>query len=149
MRSSLAAFANVAGKQKSVFIIWIPARLQISSRWVQLNDVWDRVEKGILMLVDLGLNLYFIYIVRAELIDHGLRKYWALYWYNVGMIFVSMSLDVSPPPPPESAILGEGVTDKQARSSSSASCPCRNSPRSCKQPTHLALSLSRQRTHHI
>lgn len=80
----------------SVFIIWMPARLQISSHWIYLNDIWDRVEKGIFLLIDLGLNLYFIYIVRSELIGHGLKKYWNLYWFNVGMIFVSISLDVSP-----------------------------------------------------
>lgn len=79
----------------SVFIIWMPARLQISSNWIYLNDIWDRVEKGIFLLIDLGLNLYFIYIVRSELIGHGLKKYWNLYWFNVSMIFISISLDVS------------------------------------------------------
>lgn len=80
---------------KSVFIIWMPARLQINTDWVRINNVWDRVEKGILLFIDLGLNLYFIYLVRAELIGHGLKKYWNLYWFNVGMIFISISLDVS------------------------------------------------------
>lgn len=79
----------------TVFVIWMPARLQISSHWILLNDIWDRVEKGIFLFIDLGLNLYFIYVVRSELIDHGLKKYWNLYWFNVGMIFVSISLDVS------------------------------------------------------
>lgn len=80
---------------KSVFIIWIPARLQISGYWMHLNAIWDRVEKGIFLLVDLSLNLYFVYLVRAELIGLGLTKYWNLYWFNVGMIFVSISLDAS------------------------------------------------------
>lgn len=79
----------------SVFVIWMPARLQISSQWIHLNDIWDRVEKGIFLLIDLGLNLYFIYIVRSELIGHGLKKYWNLYWFNIAMIFISISLDVS------------------------------------------------------
>lgn len=79
----------------SVFVIWMPARLQINSHWIYLNDIWDRVEKGIFLLIDLGLNLYFIHVVRSELIDHGLKKYWNLYWFNVAMIFISISLDVS------------------------------------------------------
>lgn len=79
----------------TVFIIWIPARLQINPQWMILNSVWDRVEKGILALFDLGLNLYFIYLVRSELTAHGLTKYRYLFWFNVGMIFISMSLDVS------------------------------------------------------
>ncbi|KAJ4406301.1 hypothetical protein N0V82_010156 [Gnomoniopsis sp. IMI 355080] len=80
----------------SVFIIWMPARLQINSNWIYLNDIWDRVEKGIFLLIDLGLNLYFIYLVRSELIGHGLKKYWNLYWFNISMIFISISLDFHP-----------------------------------------------------
>lgn len=78
----------------SVFIIWIPARLQISDHWVYLNNTWDRIEKGIFALFDLGLNLYFIYLVRSQLITHGLTKYRYLFWFNIVMIFVSISLDV-------------------------------------------------------
>lgn len=79
----------------SVFIIWMPARLQINSHWIYLNSIWDRVEKGIFAMVDLALNLYFIYLVRRELISHGLTKYRYLYWFNIIMIFFSISLDVS------------------------------------------------------
>ncbi|KAL1862810.1 hypothetical protein Daus18300_008306 [Diaporthe australafricana] len=56
--------------------------------------MWDRVEKGIFALIDLCLNLYFIYLVRSELIVHGLTKYEALYKFNIVMIFCSLSLDV-------------------------------------------------------
>lgn len=79
----------------SVFIVWMPARLQISHAWIHFNEIWDRVEKGIFALMDLGLNLYFIHLVRSELIAHGLTKYKALYKFNLVMIFCSLSLDVS------------------------------------------------------
>lgn len=79
----------------SVFIVWMPARLQISPAWIHFNEIWDRVEKGIFAGIDLGLNLYFIYLVRSELIAHGLTKYKALYKFNIVMIFFSLSLDVS------------------------------------------------------
>lgn len=79
----------------SVFIVWMPARLQISPAWIHFNEIWDRVEKGIFALMDLGLNLYFIYLVRSELVAHGLTKYEALYKFNLVMIFCSLSLDVS------------------------------------------------------
>ncbi|KAK2614551.1 hypothetical protein N8I77_001362 [Diaporthe amygdali] len=78
----------------SVFIVWMPARLQISPAWIHFNEIWDRVEKGIFAGIDLGLNLYFIYLVRSELIAHGLTKYKALYKFNIVMIFFSLSLDV-------------------------------------------------------
>ncbi|KAK1633508.1 hypothetical protein BDP81DRAFT_463251 [Colletotrichum phormii] len=78
----------------SVFCIWIPARLQINDTYIQINEIWDRIEKGIFLLVDAGLNLTFIYLVKSRLIASGLTKYTALFRFNLAMIAVSMSLDV-------------------------------------------------------
>ncbi|KAI8718120.1 hypothetical protein NCS52_00890000 [Fusarium sp. LHS14.1] len=78
----------------SVFIIWMPARLQINDTWVHLNEIWDRCEKVIFALVDGALNGYFIYLVRSRLIENGLTKYTPLYRMNLVLIFVSLSLDV-------------------------------------------------------
>lgn len=47
------------------------------------------------MLVDAGLNLYFIHLVRLRLIAKGLTKYYRLFRYNLGMVAVSMTMDVS------------------------------------------------------
>lgn len=81
----------------SVFCIWIPARLQISSTFVHINEIWDRMEKAIFCLIDASLNLYFVYLVRSRLISNGLTKYSRLFKFNLFMIAVSMSLDVSFP----------------------------------------------------
>ncbi|KAI5460416.1 hypothetical protein BGZ63DRAFT_424924 [Mariannaea sp. PMI_226] len=78
----------------SVLVIWIPAQLQISSYWVRINDVWDRCEKVIFCLVDLSLNLRFVYLVRTRLISHGLSKYTPLFHFNCVMIGFSISLDI-------------------------------------------------------
>lgn len=48
----------------SVYCIWVPARLQISERYIHINEFWDRTEKVIYLLVDAALNLYFIIIVK-------------------------------------------------------------------------------------
>ncbi|KAI0441685.1 hypothetical protein F4803DRAFT_406663 [Xylaria telfairii] len=77
----------------SVYTIWIPARLQISETYIRINEVWDRVEKGIFLIVDAGLNIYFIYLVRSKLIANGLTKYFRLYHFNIVMILCSISLD--------------------------------------------------------
>ncbi|KAK6826127.1 hypothetical protein PG987_013621 [Apiospora arundinis] len=69
----------------SVFCIWIPARLQISSTFVH---------KCIFCLIDVALNVYFVYLVRSRLISNGLTKYNRLFKFNLFMIVVSMSLDV-------------------------------------------------------
>ncbi|KAM5515189.1 hypothetical protein FOXYSP1_06155 [Fusarium oxysporum f. sp. phaseoli] len=47
----------------SVFTIWIPARLQVNKTWIDINKVWDRIEKVIFLVVDAGLNLYFIHLI--------------------------------------------------------------------------------------
>ncbi|KAI0481907.1 hypothetical protein F4859DRAFT_476379 [Xylaria cf. heliscus] len=77
----------------SVYTIWIPARLQISEMYIRINEIWDRVEKGIFLLIDAGLNIYFIYLIRSKLIANGLTKYSRLYHFNIAMIICSISLD--------------------------------------------------------
>ncbi|KAH8894435.1 hypothetical protein GQ53DRAFT_779951 [Thozetella sp. PMI_491] len=78
----------------SVFIIWTPARLQINQTWIVINLIWDRIEKAIFALVDIGLNLKFVYLIRSQLINNGLKKYTRLYQVNLAMICISLSLDV-------------------------------------------------------
>lgn len=78
----------------SVYVIWIPARLQISSTFIHINDVWDRIEKALFAVIDLGLSSYFAYLVREKLIANGLTKYNRLFRYNIIMIAFSLALDV-------------------------------------------------------
>jgi len=78
----------------SVFCIWIPARLQISDRWIHINAIWDRTEKVLFLLIDGYLNYYFIRVVNADLVRNGLTKYNRLVRFNKRMIVVSLSLDV-------------------------------------------------------
>ncbi|KAF4341585.1 hypothetical protein FBEOM_4487 [Fusarium beomiforme] len=56
-------FAMILAVNISVFVIWMPARLQINDQWIWLNNIWDRCEKVIFALVDGALNAYFIYLV--------------------------------------------------------------------------------------
>ncbi|KAK9413227.1 hypothetical protein SUNI508_02426 [Seiridium unicorne] len=78
----------------SVYLVWIPARLQISQTYISVNEIWDRLEKVIFCFIDAALNLYFIYLVRSKLISNGLQKYNRLFRFNMIMIACSMSLDV-------------------------------------------------------
>lgn len=81
----------------SVFCIWIPARLQISETWIHINNIWDRIEKVVFLIIDASLNLYFIYLVRSRLIANGLSKYNRLFNFNLAIISVSIAMDVSLP----------------------------------------------------
>lgn len=96
MRWSVAGFLGLINI--SVFVIWIPARLQISPEWMHINEIWDRIEKGLFLIVDAGLNIYFIHLVRTRLIANGLTKYNSLFRFNLFMVGVSMSLDVGSVP---------------------------------------------------
>ncbi|KAL1637562.1 hypothetical protein SLS56_000700 [Neofusicoccum ribis] len=78
----------------SVYCIWIPARLQISESYIHLNEVWDRCEKVIYLLVDAALNWYFIRIVQRNLVRQGLKKYESLVKFNIYIIGFSLSMDV-------------------------------------------------------
>ncbi|KAF2220982.1 hypothetical protein BDZ85DRAFT_302196 [Elsinoe ampelina] len=78
----------------SVYCIWIPARLQISKKYVYLNNIWDRCEKAIYLIVDACLNFIFIRIVQKNLVSNGLKKYERLVRFNMWIIGFSLSMDV-------------------------------------------------------
>ncbi|KAK9417100.1 hypothetical protein SUNI508_09118 [Seiridium unicorne] len=78
----------------SVMCIWIPARLQINETYIHVNNIWDRCEKAIIAVVDMGLNFYFIHLIRAKLIANGLTKYTTLFHFNLAMIAISLALDI-------------------------------------------------------
>ncbi|RYP50842.1 hypothetical protein DL768_003760 [Monosporascus sp. mg162] len=78
----------------SVYNIWIPARLQISEKYIHINEWWDRCEKVIYLFVDAALNFYFIAIVRRNLVQNGLQKYNRLVQFNMFIIGFSLSMDV-------------------------------------------------------
>ncbi|EGU83287.1 hypothetical protein FOXB_06201 [Fusarium oxysporum f. sp. conglutinans Fo5176] len=78
----------------SVYNIWIPARLQISERYIWINEWWDRIEKAIYLIVDGALNYYFIRIVQRNLVMRGLTKYRSLVKFNMCIVGFSLSMDV-------------------------------------------------------
>ena len=78
----------------SVYCIWIPARLQVSQSYIDLNSIWDRCEKAIYLIVDGILNAYFIYIVKTRLVAAGLTKYRALFNVNCMIVVFSLAMDV-------------------------------------------------------
>jgi hypothetical protein len=78
----------------SVYNIWIPARLQISSQYIWINEWWDRVEKILYLMVDASLNIYFIIIVKRNLVSNGLAKYRKLTNFSMFIIGFSLSMDV-------------------------------------------------------
>ena len=78
----------------SVFCIWIMAHMPSASpSIIALNNIWERIEKSFFLVIDSGLNLYFLYLVRYRLIADGLVKYWRLFYFNAAIALVSLSMD--------------------------------------------------------
>lgn len=79
----------------AVCYIWTVAQLPSATPYqVMLNHMFERAEKAFFLVIDLALNLYFLYLVRFRLIADGLNKYWRLFNFNAGMVAVSTSMDV-------------------------------------------------------
>lgn len=82
----------------TVFCIWVPARLQISQTYIRANVIWDRAEKCIFVCIDAILNAYFMWLVKSKLVANGLTQYNLVYKFNLVMVCISISLDVSSVP---------------------------------------------------
>ncbi|KAK3294399.1 uncharacterized protein B0H64DRAFT_418315 [Chaetomium fimeti] len=93
-RLKLGLFLIIGLINVSVFCIWVPARLQISPTWIHVNQIWDRIEKGIFAVVDMAMNIYFMWLVKSKLVSSGLTQYNLVYKYNLVMVCLSISLDI-------------------------------------------------------
>ncbi|KAK7192619.1 hypothetical protein DPSP01_006560 [Paraphaeosphaeria sporulosa] len=79
-----------------VMVIWIPAHLNPppSQAFVTINEVWDKISKVLILIVDAGLNWYFLKIVKERLIQqHGLVKYAPLIKFNARLMVLSIAMD--------------------------------------------------------
>lgn len=78
----------------AVAVIWISAQMPgVTPFQVILNIMFEKAEKAFFLVVDLGLNLYFLYLVRFRLISDGLSKYWRLLHFNAAIVLLSTSMD--------------------------------------------------------
>jgi hypothetical protein len=87
----------------SVFCIWIPSHTMppVNEVFVHINSIWDKITKVLIMLVDAGLNWYFLRTVKTRLVNqHGLIKYQPLVGFNAKLMVVSILMDVSLPATP-------------------------------------------------
>ncbi|KAF2686643.1 hypothetical protein K458DRAFT_362841 [Lentithecium fluviatile CBS 122367] len=80
----------------AVFCIWIPSHTNppTSQLFVDINNIWDKISKVLIMLVDAGLNWYFLRTVETRLVNqHGLVKYKPLVGFNAKLMVVSILMD--------------------------------------------------------
>uniref|UniRef100_A0A0B7KKD3 Uncharacterized protein n=1 Tax=Bionectria ochroleuca TaxID=29856 RepID=A0A0B7KKD3_BIOOC len=79
----------------AVGYIWTIAHLDgATPTQKHVNMVFEKAVKSFFLVIDLALNLYFLYLVRYHLIANGLDKYWRLFNFNVSMVFISTSMDI-------------------------------------------------------
>jgi len=80
----------------AVFCIWIPSHTvpPVSKLFVDINNVWDKISKVIILIVDAGLNWYFLRTVKIRLVQqHGLTKYAPLVGFNGKLMVLSIAMD--------------------------------------------------------
>ncbi|OLN92776.1 hypothetical protein CCHL11_06731 [Colletotrichum chlorophyti] len=80
----------------AVFCIWIPAHIvpPASETYVKVNEIWDRISKVLILIVDAGLNWYFLRVVQTRLLSqHGLVKYKPLVGFNAKLMVLSIAMD--------------------------------------------------------
>ncbi|KAJ6436991.1 prokaryotic phospholipase A2-domain-containing protein [Purpureocillium lavendulum] len=80
----------------AVFCIWIPSHTipPACELIVRINGVWDRISKILILLVDAGLNYYFLRTVKRRLVmQHGLTKYAPLVGFNAKLMVLSICMD--------------------------------------------------------
>jgi hypothetical protein len=79
----------------AVCYIWTVAQMPSATPYqIMVNHMFEKAEKSFFLIIDLALNLYFLYLVRFRLIADGLTKYWRLFKFNVGIVVVSSSMDI-------------------------------------------------------
>ncbi|KAJ4301781.1 hypothetical protein N0V90_003875 [Kalmusia sp. IMI 367209] len=80
----------------AVFVIWIPSHTvpPVSKIFVDINNIWDKISKVIILVVDAGLNWYFLRTVKKRLVQqHGLVKYKPLVGFNAKLMVLSIAMD--------------------------------------------------------
>lgn len=87
-------FSAICGVNAAVYVIWTRAHLEgATPDQIRLNDAFEKAEKAFFLVVDLGLNLYFLYMVRFRLIALGLNKYWLLFKFNAAIVGLCTTMD--------------------------------------------------------
>ena len=94
-RLKIAVFIIITLLNIGIMVAWVPAQLQINHGFEHAIEVYHYVEKSLFLVVDGSLNLFFIYLVRTKLINPGLKKYRHLFRFNIAMVIVSISLDIT------------------------------------------------------
>ena len=96
-RDRCAVFFALLLVNVGTLTIWVPERAVLpnlsQSQHQAIWAWWPRVEKLVYLLVDLGMNIRFIQLVRRQLLAIGMVKYQSLIGFNYQCIAVSLSCD--------------------------------------------------------
>lgn len=63
---------------------------------VEINKVYDRITKVLILILDAGLNGWFVHVVKQRLVkQHRLVKYQPLIRFTNQMMLIAVMMDVS------------------------------------------------------
>lgn len=92
----LVLFVVIGCVNICVYVIWTSAYMDDATpEQKHRNDIFEKAEKTFFLIVDLGLNIMFLYLVRFRLIAHGLSKYWQLFNFNIAIVCLSTAMDAA------------------------------------------------------
>ncbi|OAR02998.1 hypothetical protein LLEC1_03838, partial [Akanthomyces lecanii] len=92
----LGLFLSILAVNIVVYVVWIPAHMpNATGAQRKRNEIFEKAEKTFFLVVDLGLNLLFLYLVRFRLIAGGLSKYWRLLKMNAALVVISTAMDAA------------------------------------------------------
>jgi hypothetical protein len=129
-----ALFVTIAAINIAVCYIWTTAQVPSATpHQIHVNHLFEKAEKTFFLVVDLTLNLYFLYLVRFRLIADGLGKYWMLFNFNAGIVVISTSMDALllgflSLPDPYLSVARSDLPSRQQSSSNSSGLPTQIRP---------------------
>ncbi|KAK2606335.1 hypothetical protein QQS21_003266 [Conoideocrella luteorostrata] len=94
LRLKLGLAASIGVINIAVYVFWLRAYgPNATPADVALNITFEHVDKSFFLVLDLGLNILFLYLVHFRLIALGLTKYWTLFRINAGLTLISSVMD--------------------------------------------------------
>ncbi|OLL23889.1 hypothetical protein NEOLI_004190 [Neolecta irregularis DAH-3] len=87
--AALVLSINISG-----FPIWLSQSQKTPGNIIYVKSTLNRIEKIFYLVIDAGLNIFLIHLVRSKLKDFGSRKYEPLLRFNMQIIIISLIMDV-------------------------------------------------------
>jgi hypothetical protein len=77
----------------TVLTLW-PTGTVGNKAFERANKIWDPIQNVIVLVMDMAVNVFFVYSVKRKLLSFGLTKYKKLITANILVIVANVTIDV-------------------------------------------------------